>query len=326
MNTNNSSDADDLVARVVDSFQRMSIPPAPSVRETVTFIERALANDSSGVPAKRKPTGVIGFFGLPHLTPRQQIAAGGVTASTIAALVLLFVALNGGQRLSAMERMARQLREVTSYSYRTSSETSTADNDAKGLTTWRESGKSYWRTPDLFHGAEKIVKIETTGGKISEEVLKDFVEIFPPDGMGVFINHKKKTYFRSRFEPTGSRTYPLEPLKLIREDHPQPKRELGTRQIGGKPSRGYVVTLKTGYPPREHDWEVWVDPETDLPVEIGYQVDDQKRPRTTTVLRIDNFRWNEAIDSKLFEPTVPEGYREISATPEDEKAPADAPP
>ena len=87
---------------------------------------------------------------------------------------------------------------------------------------------------------------------------------------------------------------------------------LGARTIGGKTARGYLVPLSTGDPKRRHDWQVWVDPETDLPLEIGYQVDDRKQPRTTTVHRLSNFRWNTKLDPKLFDPALPEGFREVS--------------
>ena len=104
----------------------------------------------------------------------------------------------------------------------------------------------------------------------------------------------------------------LEPLKVIREDSPTRTRELGERKIGGKTARGYLVPLSIGDPPRRHDWQVWVDPETDLPLEIGYDVDDHKQPRTTTILRFSNFRWNVDLDPKLFDPAPPEGFREVS--------------
>jgi hypothetical protein len=102
------------------------------------------------------------------------------------------------------------------------------------------------------------------------------------------------------------------PLKQIREDGPPPTRDLGSKQIDGKKAHGYEVSLTTGNPPRKHDWQVWIDPQTDLPLEIGYQVDDHEQPRTTTVFRLLDFHWNDQLDSSLFEVSAPAGYREIS--------------
>jgi hypothetical protein len=148
--------------------------------------------------------------------------------------------------------------------------------------------------------------------------LADFVQIFPAGEQGIFINRMEKTYFRCRFKPTGSSTYPLEPLKMIREGTGEVTRELGTKEIGGKLVRGYETRLASGDERHDHLWHVWVDPETDLPVEIGYDFDDKMEPRTSTVFRLSDFRWNEELDSKLFEPNTPEGYREVDA-PSSEK-------
>jgi outer membrane lipoprotein-sorting protein len=243
----------------------------------------------------------------------RRVAIGGIGLSAVAGLVWLIVTAGDTGRLSAMELMARRLRQVKSYSYTFGSETTTTQLDPTRRTTWREKGNSSWQSPDAFRNADKIVKIESAGptGEPVEEVLENFAEIFPQGGKGIFINHKQRTFFRSQYDPTGSRTYPLEPLRLIREDNPPRTRDLGTKRIAGKTARGYLVPLTAGSPPRRHDWQVWLDPETNLPLEIGYEVDDGQRPRTTTVLRVSNFRWNEELDPKLFEATPPAGYREV---------------
>lgn len=307
MNENHSPDSTDVVTSVVNAFDAIRVPPAPRL-VTLDAIHRAAADAGGDAVVRRR-------WRLSRLTIGQRFAVGGISISTIAAFVLLAVALSGNEQLSAMERMARQLSEVKSYSYDFRSETVATDaNDPMRKTTWLSNGKSFWQAPDAFRSGEKIVKIEPgeAGRAASEELLVEFVEAFRPGGQGVFIDYKAKTYFPSTFDPTGSKTYPMEPLKKIREDAPARARDLGTRQIDGKTARGYVVSLATGDPPRRHDWQVWVDPETDLPLEIGYDIDDHKQPRTTTTLRFSNFRWNEDLDPKLFDPAPPEGFREVS--------------
>jgi outer membrane lipoprotein-sorting protein len=294
------SNSPDMVTNVVSAFEAMDVPGGPGVQETIDAIRRAQGSPRS--QARR-----------PRLSLGRRLAVGGVGLSAVAAVVWLIVTAGDTRQLSAMERMARHLREVKSYSYTFNSETTTTRQDPVRRTTWRENGRSFWRAPDSFRSADKIVKIQSPHpkGEPAEEVLEDFAEIFPPGGMGIFINHKQKTFVRCQYDPTGSRTYPLEPLKLIREDNPPRTRDLGTRKIAGKTARGYLVPLSTGSPPRRHDWQVWLDPQTNLPLEISYEVDDRQQPRTTTVLRIGNFRWNEEIDPKLFDPIPPAGYREV---------------
>jgi outer membrane lipoprotein-sorting protein len=314
MNADGSPDPADMVTNLVKAFEAMPVPAAPARHQTIDALNRATASAIvQEEPGGEKRASTRGRSRLARLTIGQRVAVGGIGLSTVAVLAWLAILSVESRQLSAMERMARHLREVKSYRYTVTSETTTAGQDPNRQTTWRESGRSFWRAPDAFRGEIKIVKIESADGgrEPGEEVLEDFVEIFPPGRMGIFIDHKRKTFFRCRYDPIGSTTYPLEPLKLIREDNPPRTRDLGTRQIDGKSARGYLVPLTTGHPPRRHDWQVWLDPATDLPLEISYEVDDRKKPRTTTVLRVGDFRWNEEPDPKLFDATQPAGYREV---------------
>ncbi len=313
MTTNDASDSADLVTNVIQAFDAMPVPAAPAMQETLDALDRATNAVAPNCASPGGSVSTLWWRRLANLTVRQRLAVGGVGLSVAAALVVLAIALSGNRTVAAMERMARQLSEVRSYRYTVRSETTTTDSDTNHRTSWIENGAAYWSAPDAFRGDVKIVKVESPdpAEQREEEVLEDFVEIFPPGGEGIFVNHKLRTYFRSQFEPTGSTAYPLEPLKQIREDAPQRLRELGTKQIDGKTAHGYQVHLVNGFPPRGHDWEVWIDPQTDLPLEIGYQVDDGQQPRTTTVLRISNFRWNEELADELFDPVVPKGYREV---------------
>ena len=58
-------------------------------------------------------------------------------------------------------------------------------------------------------------------------------------------------------------------LRLIRENSGEITRKLGTKQLGGIQARGYVLTPKNSREKQPlHPLEVWVDPDTDLPIEI----------------------------------------------------------
>ena len=105
MNENHSPESTDMVTSVVNAFDAMRLPPAPPRHETLDALHRAGAGNDSAV-RRRSP--------LSRLTIGQRFAVGGISLSTIAALVLLALALSGTEQLSAMERMARQLNEVKS--------------------------------------------------------------------------------------------------------------------------------------------------------------------------------------------------------------------
>jgi hypothetical protein len=173
----------------------------------------------------------------------------------------------------------------------------------------------YWSAPDAFRFEDRITKSETplAQGEAPQELLEHFVEVFPAGKQGALIDHKRKTYMSEGFAPTGSKTYPWYPLKMIREGHGEVIGDLGSKEIAGKRARGYVTRFESGDPPRPHSWHVWVDPQADLPLEIGFQVDDLKEPRTTTQLRVTQFQWNIALDAKLFDSTPPTGYSELPA-------------
>lgn len=59
------------------------------------------------------------------------------------------------------------------------------------------------------------------------------------------------------------------------------------------------------------DWVLWIDPETKLPVKMTYSgktiAGDKEVPVTKTY---EKFEWNAKLEDKLFDMTVPAGYKE----------------
>ncbi len=101
-------------------------------------------------------------------------------------------------------------------------------------------------------------------------------------------------------------------LRVIREESGKIVRDLGTKQIGGEQAHGYLMD----YPKADwHNVEVWLDSETDLPLEVSHEAKDET---TTSVMRLTDFRWNIALDSKLFDTAAPAGYADITP-PDDAK-------
>ncbi len=249
------------------------------------------------------------------LTVIQRVAVGGIGVSTIAAAALVLLAVNSGPQLSAMERMAKELHQITSYSYRESWESTWLEADGKRSITSKGDGMTCWMAPDAFRTEMKIVRIELAipNGKLSERLLEHFAEIYPAGKPGIFVDFIRKTFDRLLFDPVGSRTYPADLVRMIQEGSGTVTRELGTKEIQGKKARGYVIVLKGSHEKRANDQlkdpvQVWVDPATDLPLEIGYEGKNE----STYTHRVTDFRWNTALDRQLFEPTPPAGYADIT--------------
>lgn len=270
-------------------------------------------------PAEAHPTQRIRLRSrLASLIARHRLALGSIGVTMALAVVLVLVALNSGERLSAMERIAKELREVTSYSYHVHWQTAELDERAKHSTTWKGDGTTCWRAPDAFHYDMKIVKIDedVPTGKRTETVLEHFAEIYPQGKPGALIDYEHKTFIRVNYDPTGSKIYPDDALRMIREGSYDVKRDLGTKQIGAAKARGYVLVLKNAHTKNAvHDpVELWVDVETNLPIQFSY---GGKNEGSVYSDLMTDFRWNIELDQKLFDPTPAAGCDDISP-PKDE--------
>jgi hypothetical protein len=121
-----------------------------------------------------------------------------------------------------------------------------------------------------------------------------------------------QTFYRipQLHEADAGKDSPITKLRMVREGDGKVLRELGTKTIRGKQARGFVMALHEAKPGSGFDaLEVWVDPETDLPLEFGYELTTDETKR---VFHITDCRWNIDLDPKLFDATPPEGYVDIS--------------
>ncbi|HEY1785369.1 MAG TPA: hypothetical protein VGG30_07450, partial [Pirellulales bacterium] len=253
--------------------------------------------------------------GLPGLWARHRLAVGGLAAS-IALAGALLLALHSGRPLSAMERMAKKLTQVTSYSYRFSGSNAGINDDGKPE---RRSivSDDYWHAPDAFRTEVKIDKVveDATGGRRTKEILEHFDEVSPPGKTGAFIDHRYKTFCRRPYDPAGfvgSRMYPWDTLRMIREGSYDVLADLGEKRIGETAVQGYRLTLKNPHDKENSvrdPVELWLDPETNLPVEFDWGGEREGWKHTD---QATDFRWNIELDPKLFEPVIPPGYADIT--------------
>jgi len=280
----------------------------------------ALAREPHPVRPEHTPSRLA--FLLGGLNMRQRMALGGVGLSTAAVILLMLFLANPASELSAMERMVKAIREVTSYSFRFTSHVEFAPRDGKPSVIREQTIDTYWRAPgpgeqewfgDL-RAPTKIYGLEPDGSGGREARLRiHVVEIYPTGKPGILINYMRKYYFRT--VPLGaSEMYKLSPiamLRTVREGQCEVIRDLGTRPIDGRAARGYVIDVKDAVSfPHVGEVEVWVDPETDLPMEFSFVVSEEGE--FTDVNRVVDCRWNIELDDKLFDTTRPEGF--IDAT------------
>ncbi|HEV3138114.1 MAG TPA: hypothetical protein VGZ26_09420 [Pirellulales bacterium] len=324
MTTDDSLDPSDLITRVVDAFERVHVPAGPSVQEAIELLERAAGEDDSHGASPYPPgKNFVGAWNrlawkCKQLTVKQCIAAGGVGLSTVVGLTLLMVALNSPGQLSAMERMAKQLRGLKSYSYKMSEHVTIVQKgkDQPGIVEL--TVMNYWRAPGSFREEMKIVvEGAVPPGYRKGRIVDDVIIISLTDKPGIVIDRTSKSFIpvpelRASETGSGSLMYPFPLLRIIREETGEVTRDLGTKEIQGKKARGYLMVFKKQGP---DPVEIWLDPQTDLPMEFGCEA---KSASTTNVMRVTDCHWDIDLDPKLFQPTPPEGYTDITP-PTDEK-------
>jgi outer membrane lipoprotein-sorting protein len=316
--------------------ERLSAVHAELGRTHAASRERLMANLPTTIPRPAQREGARIWLGrqLERLTVAQRIAVGGIGLTTVTGFALLLLALTSTGQLSAMERMAKAVREVKSYSYKLFTQDTFVRKGDTHPSTVIHTGTTYWTEPRSLFYDETLVKFEGTAPQSEDKgkLLTHLTGIHPTGKPGLFIHHSgasspsmAKTYWwvpplpSMRAEDIGKDS-PITRLRMVREGAGKVLRELGTKVIDGKQARGYIMALSGAKPGSGFDeLEVWVDPETDLPLEFGYQVKDEK---LTQVFRITDCRWNVEIDPQLFDTTPPQGYTDITP-PSDEKDLAD---
>jgi hypothetical protein len=279
----------------------------------------------STIDAPAKKTAAVTWFSqqISRLTIRQRLAAGGIGLTGAFGILLLIIFASSAERLSAMERMAKQLREVTSFSYELEeiSDRITGDNRR----SIKRNDVVYWSAPASLRATTKIVKLPLPPppGAVGEETV-DVEEIYTKGHRGILIDHKRRQFFRTPEMPPDDfdDSSPVNWLQRMSKGSVKIVADLGTKQLYGNLAHGYVVSL--GHPdPKsgQNAIHLWVDTETDLPIEYRYEESDTSDEVDSwkSVMRAYNCRWNIELDDELFLPMEPAGYDDTT-WPRDEKS------
>ncbi len=259
------------------------------------FMAALEAEDRAPKPAPRRRN--IGTW-TGGLTMGQKTALGGLGVAAILAAVLLW-APNAPKRVSAMERMAQNIRQAKSYEMTMENEMRFERKPGETVTV-KMAQKVYWEAPRSYRMQFSRRQLGHDAGT---------VEIHPSDKPGIEIDHDKKQ-FRRRPARRGHIS-PFMLFEKLGRFSGDADRDLGTQEIDGKAARGFEIDAKKIDPDAySGPVEIWLDFDTNLPVKIQYKIEAS----TPGTLTMHDFRWNVELDPKLFDTTPPVGY--VDATPE----------
>lgn len=243
--------------------------------------------------------------------------------SAIASAILLATWLFGpASPAVAMERMAQALDQVTAYSYRV--ESVFVSQEGQGRTV-RDTNVGRLRIePVGLHATMHIVESLGTNTEAPGELktLVDLEETHQAGQRGIIIDHLKKEYWWIDEQlDAASIGNPQVAIYMVRQRRGRVLRDLGQRKIDGRAARGLEIILDADGHASDlgpasidaGDWqnatvEVWVDPNTDLPIEF-------RRNRSgddfQTTIRFTDLKWNVEFTADVFDTILPEGYTEL---------------
>ena len=258
-------------------------------------------------------------------------AIGGACVSAVCGLVAVAMLLASPRPIVAMERMARALERVSSYSWKM--ESVYVSTKGEGRTLQDTNGGRWRREPRALHATTHVTETKGTNTPIPAEprVVVNLEETRGPK-WGVVIDHLRKTYWWTPgltgvSSPGGS---PQAVIFKVKSRRGRVLRDLGERVIEGRVERGVEIRLDGGDPETETgpatpespegqtlgwDWrnvtvEAWYDPATDLPIEFSMtrRGDDDE-----TTYRYTDLEWNVDFDETAFQLARPETYDEVDA-------------
>ncbi len=282
-------------------------------------------------------------------TTWKRFAFGGLgLSSAVAALFLIAFFATSFNQLSAMERMMKAVREVSSYSFNEVNHTTFVAPGGEPETYHRGTNFVCWRAPDEanrewlgdLHGEVKGWRCTVSKGvnvapdddnsdddnsaaaARSEKLTLHLVETHPTGKTGIIIVDTEGYYFW--VPPVRAGEIPVDntiaKLRAVQQGQDKIVRDLGTKRIDGREARGYVLSFEDAVPFRgDSSIEVWVDSQTDLPMELSYErISDEEEGKYIDEYRLTDIRWNIDFPPNQFATIVPAGL--INTTPpKDEK-------
>ena len=235
------------------------------------------------------------------LTMRQRIVIGATSLAVVLTLVLFWPDGNAIS-VSAMEKMAENIRRARSYRLTMTGKVEMTPEPGKPPVKAEMSGTLYWLAPGSY-------RMDTKSDFLGSG--QDSVQIFPQDKPGIDIDHKRKQY--RRMPARQGYVSPMMVMEKLSEFSGQADRELGTQVIGSKTARGFEIAAKKIDPDVfPGPVEIWLDAESELPVLLRYEMKSANMP-SAMIMEMEQFRWNIDFEPSIFETEPPPGYTD--ATP-----------
>jgi len=271
--------------------------------------EEAWERLAASLPAIRgpEPLGVLNRIvqWMGGVSMRRRIVVGGVGLAAALGILLAW-SLMTSRPLSAMETVAKNIREAKSL---------TAKYVVKcdvplgvDLGTQRENFRECSLRVYCLASGEQRADAHLDG------VLSG-TQIFLPQRPGIDINHRKKTYVWVSAGSWGEESVRL--IEKLGNFSGQADRDLGSRQVGDVRAKGFQIAAKKldldVMPDVPATVDVWVDPQTELPVLVEASMGPGEGVKVKTL--IEDFQWNGDLDPKLFQTEPPEGYADRTLAP-----------
>ncbi len=245
---------------------------------------------------------------------RIGIALSGVGVAAVLGLLLLF----GGvatEPASAMEQMAENIRKAKSFRAVMIFESQITPQPDKPPVKLKMTGDIYW----LAHEASRVDmtgRAPNVNGKDFKQGAVTKIDLLDESGESLefIIDHNAKTVQKVKIP----KSIPgVEMVVKLGDFSGQADRDLGTKEINGKKSRGFEIAMKKlmRVPPgaEQSMAEIWIDPESNLPVFVQFKMKEGREGRKKSTMRFQDFRWNIDLDPKLFDTTLPKGYTEVKS-------------
>lgn len=240
-----------------------------------------------------------------------QVLAGAIVG---AAAVLGFLLLWGGnavQSVSAMEKMAENIRKVRSARWSRIVDLSIpgAKSPKPGQPPYknRMSFTGYWLASGSRRTeSDRFPKWKGPGPQ--------FISISPAGKPSIHIEHSRKTFLRS---PPMLRPdyYPTDwQLEALGKFSGKADRDLGVKTIKGKSTHGFQIdNKKIDDADCPGTTEVWIDTESNLPALV--RVDEELPNDAVCTVVTSDIQYNLDFGPKLFDTTPPPDYKDETKKP-----------
>lgn len=248
-----------------------------------------LDNESSGAAIQASsPNGNSKSIKSGEMSMLKKLSLGSL-ATSILVVACIFV----GNLFLVKESLAdvvEQLRKVTSYQAKMRIETQVEE----GKPAIVQTSTLYWKAP----GAQRMDSSVRMPGRQAESST---VSIRFPDKPGIELDNGNKT-FRVLPAAAGPRS-PLMAMEQLASYRGEAEKNLGAKKIDGTNCYGFSLPLnEVDENLLDGTMEVWVDRETDLPIEIHMHV----FPGVDMIT--SDFEWNKQFDKSVFEVAAPENF------------------